>query len=198
MRLRRGPRITRISRLARGRRLDRNPLRRGTDRAETVILAGLLAVFLGGMPFAAQAVATWSNTTSLRQLQAQQATVRQVRATLLQAPVSLGGYAAVLPPQADARWTAPDGHAHTGIITAPAQAKAGSTVLIWTGPSGNPVTPLQPGQIPEQGELAAAVAVAVLAVPLLLAAWTARRALNRRRLAAWEADWLATGPRWTT
>ena len=187
-----------ISRLVQGQRLDRNPLRRGTDRAETVILAALLAAFLGGAPFAAQATATWSNTAFLRQLHTQQATVHQVRATLLEAPVRGGGYAAVLASQADARWTAPDGHAQTGLITAPPQARAGSTVLIWTSQSGNPVTPLQRGDISQQDALAAAAAVTVLAVLLLLAAWTARRALNRRRLAAWDAAWLATGPRWTT
>jgi hypothetical protein len=37
----------------RGLRLDRNPLRRGLDRAETVVLGVLLALFLAGAPFAA-------------------------------------------------------------------------------------------------------------------------------------------------
>jgi chromate transport protein ChrA len=39
--------------------------------------------------------------------------------------------------------------------------------------------------------------VAVLAI-MLTAAWRlARRGLDRRRMAAWDAGWLATGPRWT-
>src|SRR5690348_18243309 len=44
-----------LARLLRGRRLDRNPLRRGSDRAETVVLGVLLAAFLAAAPFAAHA-----------------------------------------------------------------------------------------------------------------------------------------------
>ena len=45
--------------------------------------------------------------------------------------------------------------------------------------------------------LAAGVAVGCLATLLITVAWLARRSLDRRRMAAWDADWLATGPRWT-
>ena len=44
-----------LARLLRGRRLDRNPLRRGSDRVETVVLGALLAAFLAAAPFAAHA-----------------------------------------------------------------------------------------------------------------------------------------------
>jgi hypothetical protein len=36
-----------------------------------------------------------------------------------------------------------------------------------------------------------------LAAALIIIGWLTRRALDRRRMAAWDADWLATGPRWT-
>jgi hypothetical protein len=39
-----------LARLLRGRRLDRNPLRRGSDRAETIVLGALLAGFLAAGP----------------------------------------------------------------------------------------------------------------------------------------------------
>ena len=45
--------------------------------------------------------------------------------------------------------------------------------------------------------MAAAAAAASLAVTLMVAAWLARRSLDRRRLAAWDADWLANGPQWS-
>ena len=38
-----------LARLLRGRRLDRNPLRRGSDRAETIMLGALLAGFLAAV-----------------------------------------------------------------------------------------------------------------------------------------------------
>ena len=40
-------------------------------------------------------------------------------------------------------------------------------------------------------------AVAALAVVFLIFAWLTRWALDRRRLAAWDAEWLANGPQWT-
>jgi len=41
------------------------------------------------------------------------------------------------------------------------------------------------------------VAVGGLAVVLIMAAWLVRRDIDRRRMAAWDADWLANGPRWS-
>jgi hypothetical protein len=38
---------------------------------------------------------------------------------------------------------------------------------------------------------------AALVTRPLRGAWLARRALERRDMAAWEADWLVTGARWT-
>jgi hypothetical protein len=46
--------------------------------------------------------------------------------------------------------------------------------------------------------LGAATGVTTLAAVLVLAGALARGSLNRRRLAGWDADWQATGPRWTT
>jgi len=46
--------------------------------------------------------------------------------------------------------------------------------------------------------LAEAFAVLGSAGVLALAAALIRWVLNKRRMAAWDADWHATGPRWTT
>jgi hypothetical protein len=45
--------------------------------------------------------------------------------------------------------------------------------------------------------MARVLAVTALAVVLIIVGWAARWALDRRRLAAWEAEWLASGPRWS-
>ncbi len=184
--------------MLRGRRLDRNPLRRVSDRVETLVLVALLAVFAGGSPFAAHASASWISALSQQELRAQQTDFRQVTAVLLDLPWTPSGYGVGLAPQADARWVAPDGAARTGIITVPAGAKAGAGVKIWTDLSGQVVTPLQRDQIAMRADLAATAAVAALGVVLVIAAGTVRLALNRRRMAGWDADWLATGPRWTS
>ena len=49
-----------LTRLARALGLDRNPLRRATDRAEAWIRAGLLAVFLIAGPMAALSAGHWA------------------------------------------------------------------------------------------------------------------------------------------
>lgn len=187
-----------IGRILRGRRLDRNPLRRRSDRVETVILAALLAAFLGGAPFAAHTAATWAGAASQQELRAQQANFRQVTAVLLEAAWTPQGYGFTIASQANARWVAPDGKVRTGMIAVPADAKAGSTKRIWTNTSGDLVTPLQPDQIALRADLAAMASVAVLGAVLLTTAAVVRRSLNRRRLADWDADWLATGPRWSS
>ena len=81
-----------LGRLLRGRRLDRNPLRRGSDRAETVVLGALLAAFLAAAPFAAQAAGGWAHALAARQAQAQRADLSQVTATLLRTAPMLTGF----------------------------------------------------------------------------------------------------------
>jgi hypothetical protein len=147
-----------LGRLLRGLRPDRNPLRRGSDRAESVVLAALLAAFLAVAPFAAHAAGHWAATSAARQAQAQRASLTQVTAG----------------------------------------ASAGGTVRVWvdrTGQLANP--PLTRDQVSGRFQLAAGTAVAGLAVVLAAAGWLTRRALDRRRLAGWDAEWLANGPRWS-
>jgi len=160
------------------------------------MLGILLAAFLAAAPFAAHAAGSWTYAGSAREAQVQQAALHQVPATLLQAaaPVASGGYGL----EASARWQAPDGHVCTGQVVVPGVAAAGSTVMVWVAQAGqltNP--PLQPSQVTGRVFSARVLAVAALAVTLLIVGWTARWVLDRRRLAAWDAEWLATGPRWS-
>ena len=196
MRACRSPRSTWLSRLLRGRRPDRNPLRRGSDRAETAVVGALLAAFLAGAPFAAHAAGSWTYATAAREAQLQQATTYQVPATLLQAalPWNVGAYGG----EASARWKAPDGQVRTGQIFVSSDAGAGSTVMVWTNQAGQLTeSPLMHTQVVGRAVMSRVLAVAVLAVTLIVLGMLARRALDKRRLAAWDAEWLATGPRWS-
>jgi hypothetical protein len=197
MRAPRRPRSTVLNRLLRGRRPDRNPLRRGSDRAETAMVGVLLAAFLAGAPFAAHAAGSWTYATSAREAHAQQAVAHEVTATLLQAATPWSATAGGS--QAEARWRAPDGQMRTAQLIVPAGATAGSTVTVWTNQAGQLTDPpLQHSQVGGRADLSRALAVAALAVMLIVVGWLGRRALDRRRLAAWDADWLATGPRWSS
>jgi hypothetical protein len=183
-------------RLLRGLRPDRNPLRRGSDRTETAMLVVLLAAFLAGAPFAAHAAGNWTYATSAREAQAQQTALHQVPATLLQAatPWSMGEGGA----EVQARWKAPDGQTRTGQVFVSSGAPAGSTVMVWTNQAGQlSDSPLQHSQVTGRADMARVLAVAALAVTLIMLGLAGRWALDRRRLAAWDTDWLATEPRWS-
>ena len=187
-----------LARLLRGRRLDRNPLRRGSDRVETVVLGALLAAFLSVAPFAAHAAGNWGYAAAARAAQTQRASLHQVTATLLQPEPVLSGYGSASAFVVEARWRAPDGRARARELFVTADVATGHATRIWVDRAGRPTgPPLTRDQLIGRGELAAGVAVGCLATLLITVAWLARRSLDRRRMAAWDADWLATGPRWT-
>jgi hypothetical protein len=188
------------ARLLRGRRLDRNPLRRRSDRAETIMLSALLTAFLAAAPFAAHTAGSLAHATYAREAQAQRATLHQVPATLLQASPKITALpgAGVIPLGVHARWRAPDAQVLTGIVFAPAGATAGSAILVWVNDAGQLADPpLGRAQLATRAQLAEELTVGVLAITLTVIGWLARRCLDRRRMAAWDTDWLATGPRWT-
>ena len=195
----REPRATPVGRLVRGRRFDRNPLRRPADRAETIVLALLLVAFLVGAPLAALASGSWAHAIAQRAELAQVASRRQVTAVVLKAagPATVGSWN--LASVTSARWTAPDGTVVTSELPVPAYTRAGATVRVWTTRDGQltsmPMGESQVASLADLGEMAGAAAVALL---LALVGVLARRSLDKRRMAAWEADWQSTGPRWTT
>ena len=185
-----------VARWLRGRQIDRNPLRRGSDRAQTAVLGLLLAAFLAGAPFAGHAAGSWVHATSAREAQAQQAQVHEVQATLLEAAPLAGPYAF---PDVDVRWLASDGRVHTCRIFVREGVAAGGTVTAWINQAGQPAgPPLRHGQVVRRVQLAVGCAVGGLAVTLIVVGWLICCFLDRRRMAAWDAGWLAYGPRWTS
>ena len=192
------PGISRLGRFVRRWRFDRNPLRRAADRAETAVLALLVAAFLIGGPFAALAAGAWMHGTARQAQLAQKASQRQVTAVVLAvaAPVADGGQLAW---EAQARWRAPGGREVTHEVPVRPDTPVGATLQVWTDRSGDLTTgPLLDSQVASETaageELGVLASASVLTVAGALALW----ALNKRRMAAWDADWQATGPRWTT
>ena len=80
-------RVGGLTRLARTLGLDRNPLRRATDRAEAWIRVGLLAVFLIAGPIAALGAGHWAHQTAITVARVPAAPANRVKpAALQQAP----------------------------------------------------------------------------------------------------------------
>jgi hypothetical protein len=192
----RGARLPGLVRLWRP---DGNPLRRTADRVEGVVMAVLIGAFLTGAPLAALAAGHAAAVTGSR-IEHAQASWRPVPAVLLRnaAADSHSMFQASLEALVPARWTTPDGKPRTGEIYAPAGAKAGSTVLVWADGSGRLTDmPLRPGDVAEEIALAASLTTVAVAAVLAAIGFLARWVLDRRRLAAWDARWKATGPQWT-
>jgi hypothetical protein len=190
-----------VARLARWLGLDHNPLRRRTDRIETAVRLATTILFLVAVPIAGIAVGRQADHVALRLAHAQQAAEHQVTAVLLQQAQATGipdPYTNVQMTDVLARWQAPGRPPRSGQVPVPAGARAGSTVTIWVGSSGALASPP-----PDHRDIAGIVTVAVVvttvltSVLLLETSTLARRALNRRRLNAWDAEWRATGPMWT-
>jgi hypothetical protein len=186
-----------VGRLLRGRRFDRNPLRRPSDRAETAILAGLLIALLAGGPFAALASGDFAHNLALATQQRQRATERKVTVVTVEvAPrpqQSRLAYTGVL-----ARWTAPNGKQVVDVIPVLAGTPIGTREPAWTTFNGQlAAPPLLDSQVDDLTTLGQATSVVALVVTLTLGWAGVRRGLDRRRFAAWDADWQAIDRRGT-
>ena len=193
MRRRSAAAAARVVRVARGLRPDRNPLRRAVDRVEAIAVAGLAVAFLAGAPVAALAAGHVAYRIGSHTASAQQAAWHRAPAVLLAAVPAAGDDDNQVP----ASWTAPDGTRHTGPVPAPPGTKAGRTVMVWIAADGQLTgTPLQFSQVWGLVVLATGLAALAVGVIVLCAGQLAHLALDRRRLAAWDADWRATEPPW--
>jgi hypothetical protein len=180
---------------------DRNPLRRRTDRIEAAIRLATMILLLVAVPIAAIAVGQQADHLALRRAHAQQATERQVTAVLLEQAQATGipdPYTSLQLTYVLARWQPPGGPPRSGQVLAPPGTPAGSAVTIWINASGAVASP-PPAHREILGDATMAAVVTGLVASLLLLGLNtlARRVLDHRRLNAWDAEWRATGPRWS-
>ena len=177
--------------------LDRNPLRRRTDKIAACLAVVLVAVFLIGALMVSVVAVSWVGRAAAAEQRATRSwrlvpAVVQ-RAAPAPAPSQLNGHTWV-----PARWTAPDGQARAGQIPVTVAVAAGQTVRLWVNAAGTPTgPPPNRGAVVVDAVATAAFALVALASALLCLARTGRWVLDRRRLAAWEAAWATVGPQWT-
>ena len=185
----------RVIRLLRGYWPGRSPLRRRCDRAEAAIVGALLVVLAVAGPVAAIVAGHWAHDSSAQARRAQLTTGYHVPSILLTSAIwEPAGFFA----WARARWTAPDGTRHTGDVFPAAGSPAGTTIQVWVDASGRLADPpLKPAQVEGQTVLAGVLAVMCVAVLLWSAGLAVHLAANRRRMAAWDDEWRATGPKWS-
>jgi hypothetical protein len=187
-----------VRRHARGLLPDRNPLRRRTDRVEAYLLAGLFVAAAAGAPFAAQAAGRAAYSSALRIQQEQLATRQQVKAQLTVAAGStMNGYTLSEYVPTTATWKSAAGVVRHGRVLARSGSAPGTPVTVWVAPNGDLASPpLTNAQVAGQGDAGALGSVAGVVVTFLIGVGVIRYVMYRRRMAAWEADWLITAPMW--
>jgi hypothetical protein len=192
---------TRLARCARWLGLDRNPLRRRTDRIEAAIRMATLIFLLTVVPVATFAVGRQVDHIELDRVHAMRMADHQVTAVLLQQAPLTGvpdPYSSIQMTWTLARWQPPGQRVRSGQVLVPTGSRAGSTVTIWIGTSGAVTSPPPDSRAIAGDVCVGAVATCLVAIALVLGSSTlARRALDRRRLRAWDTEWRATGPLWT-
>jgi hypothetical protein len=165
---------------------------------ETCLLVGLFAAAAAGAPFAAQAASHTCYVNALHVQQEQLATRHQVPAVLTQNAASAGGYSlsgSVLTP---AKWTSVTGVHGSGDVPAEPGSLKGTSVTVWTDNASGWLDspPLTAAEVASQADAATVGTVTGIAVVYLAGVVAIRQLLNRRRMAAWDADWLVTAEAW--
>jgi hypothetical protein len=186
--------------------LGSGPLKRPSDRLETVGRFVVLVSFLAAPPLAVATMTT--STAHLQSVAAVEAAERsRAHAVLLQdappptpgeASSAASGYS-IMPVRAHARWTAPGGTRRDGTVLVEPGTPAGKELTVWVDREGDITeAPLDPAAI--SASAAATAALPLVGVPLLV--WTCHvylcLVLNVRREHRWAQDWAAVEPEWNS
>lgn len=188
-----------LVRTLRGRCLDRNPLRRRSDRAETIIAVCLLVALAVTLPFAISVAATRTYALAHRERVTALMTRRPVAAVTMQAapPQPRAPYSLIARAWVPAKWPTPGGSPRTGNIEVAAGTPKDTPEPVWITKSGNlAAAPLPAAECAELATLGAAGAAMALCALFGIAWATARGVLNHRRMTAWAEDWVAAEARW--
>jgi hypothetical protein len=189
-----------IRRTVRGMGWGRNPLRRTTDRVEAWLTLVLVAVTLVVAPLAASRVAHEAYRDTVRAAAWESQHLFQAEAVLLQ-DARQGPAGDEPTPQenvpAIARWTDRDGIVHTGTAYTANGTRAGTTISIWIDDRGLLSGPPSRRQPRVDAAMAAILTVCGIAVGLAGIRRIMHCLLDRRRMRAWQLEWMTTGPGWS-
>ncbi len=200
----RGPVLRRVG-------LDRNPLRRTVDRVEWWLTFTLVLAFAAVAPATTWRVGRAAYAGGVHTEQVQRGQRVLVAAVLLVDADEYGADdttpreymlgkvpAATTRIRAPASWTTPDGRVRSGLVPVPAHSPAGATVPVWIRRDGSATGPPQMRGQTVSNAVGAGILVALGSLWLAVSARLLLRYMaNRRRLAAWQADWLFYEPRWS-
>lgn len=180
--------------------VDRNPLRRRSDRVEAVALIGAAVIALVAIPLAFN-VHTAAYQAGARASAERTATAVQTTAVLLEDgrghTAELVVRVPVPKPMVPAAWLGPDGMTRTGLVEVTPGASAGDRVPVWMDRNGSVVdAPATPVDVTVDA-VVAAVGTGLgwlLLVRVIFA--VVRWVLDRRRFTAWGVEWERVERKW--
>jgi hypothetical protein len=178
---------------------DGNPLRRRSDIIAAWLTPVAILIFLALIPVAAAVTSSVARAENASVAHAMP-TWNVVEGRLLRSapgPVQPDHGGNLWNEAVPAEWTF-QGHWHTGAVPVLAGSRQGDLQKIYLNDAGQVQTPpLAAGQLADRIDTITFIVLGVLAMVLLTLKGIARRILDGRRIAAWESDWLAVGPRWS-
>lgn len=184
-------------------RLRRSPLRRRTDLAQAWIGFGLLLAVLAGAPAAMFLVGDTAYRHYARTAEQEARTRQPTTAVLLhdapRHPDPGSAEAEESRYRAEVRFTDVTGHPRTAKTDVRPGLPAGSTLRVWTDTRGR-ITgpPLTTDQIRDRSMGWAVTAFLTVTFAGGIAYAVTDRVLRHHHLAAWDAAWARTAPRWMT
>ena len=179
--------------------LDHNPLRRRSDRVEWWIRFATTMIVVLVAPIVAGFAASSAYAAGIRAEAAERSSRQLTQAVLAQdATYSSSATGAVSTVLTYASWKAPDDTPRTGWIRAKIGATAGTAIPIWIDTQGVPTNPPRGHDQTLAVTTATAILIPIGAALLFGIGFLIVRAiLDRRRLAQWQAAWLAIEPKWS-
>ena len=190
---------TRWLQLKRRMACDGNPLRRRSDVIAAWLTPLAVLLFVALIPVAATVTSSMVRSHNAAVARAMHGWHAESAVLLRSAPgpAQTDHGANLWNEVAVAHWTF-RGHPYTGAIPVLAGSAAGSHQPVYLNGAGQVQTPpLGASQVVDRIDTITFIVMGVLAMVLLTFKAIARHLLDRRRIAAWESDWLAVGPRWS-
>jgi hypothetical protein len=190
----------RFKRIIRGMGWGRNPLRRRSDRIEACLTLLFIAAMFAVGPWAASRAAQAAYHSDVRATAWEMQHRFQVDALLLEdarRELTTDADSPADDVPTIAQWIGRDAVIHTGTVFVRAGARAGTTVSIWIDDRGLLSGP--PGRRSPQIDTVVAAVLTLFGIAGGLAGIRriVRWELDRRRLRAWQLEWMTVGPGWT-
>jgi hypothetical protein len=189
---------TGLARLTRWFGLDRNPLRRRSDRVEAVVRLIAVVVFIVTAVLSGGAAAR-NHEAGLRAAAEEAKSRRQVIVVLTESPraVAVPDQAVVVGGHARAQWRHGDGTTKEAVVRVPSTLRVGDRATIWLDDTGRQVEAPGTHQVTLLSLVAVSLGMTVAAAVVLILVVVGVRQFNERR---WrrilDEEWAAVEPQW--